>query len=72
LNDFKHPYTRSGKYISRLIIQKFILRGADISNLEFFKVISLQFFTVFSALWPLFKTVFKIQNRNACQNFFHR
>jgi hypothetical protein len=43
---------------------KICLRAADISNLEFFKVISLQFFTVFPALQPLFKTVLKILNRN--------
>jgi hypothetical protein len=45
-------------------IKIFILRAADINNLEFFKVISLQFFIMFPALRPLFKTVFKILNKN--------
>jgi hypothetical protein len=40
------------------------------SNLKFFKLISLQFFTMFPALQSLFKTVFKVLNRNVCQNFF--
>jgi hypothetical protein len=44
----------------RLIFLKFILRAADISNLEFFKVISLPLFTTFLAIQPLFKTVLKI------------
>jgi hypothetical protein len=64
--------TRSGKEVSKLIILKIILRAADITSnkLEIFKVVSLQFFTVFPVLQPLFKTVFKILNRNISQTFF--
>jgi hypothetical protein len=58
-------YTRSGKLAWRLIFL-FILRAADINNLDFFKVISRQFFTIFLPLRPFFKTVSKILNRNAC------
>jgi hypothetical protein len=47
-------------------LKKNILRAADVSNLEIFEVINLQFFTMFSELPPLFKTVFKIVNRNVC------
>jgi hypothetical protein len=35
-------YTKSGKKVSRLFLIYFILRSADISNLKFLKVISLQ------------------------------
>jgi hypothetical protein len=48
----------------------FVLRAADVRSLEFFEVISFQFFTTFPTLLPLFKTVFKILNRIVCQNFF--
>jgi hypothetical protein len=40
------------------------LRAADISILEFFKIISHLFFTMFPVLWSLFKTVFKILEMN--------
>jgi hypothetical protein len=40
------------------------LRDADICNLEIFKVIFHQYFTMFPVLWPLLKAVFKILNRN--------
>jgi hypothetical protein len=45
-------------------ILKFPLRANGIGNLKFFKVASLQLFTMFPALRPLFQRVFKILNGN--------
>jgi hypothetical protein len=36
----------------------------DISNQEFFKVMSVQFFTVFAAHHPLFRTFLEIMDRS--------
>jgi hypothetical protein len=52
------------------MFEKFILKAADISNLEFFKVISFQFLTMSPALQPLFRTVFKILTGMCVKIFF--
>jgi hypothetical protein len=53
-------------------VLKIVLRAADISSLEIFTLISLHFFTMFLALRLLFRTVFKILNRNIRQKFLDK
>jgi hypothetical protein len=53
-----------GQISFETIFLKVILRAADVSNLKFFKVASLKFFTMFRAFRSLFKTVSEILNRN--------